>query len=54
MGEHADKRVDEWYRIDEKKKMYEVVSLNTPTHTWLYVNGYKVGPFESKEQRVLF
>lgn len=47
-------KIDDWYRIDEKNKMYEVIELQTPTHTWLYINWTEVWPYQSIEQKVMF
>jgi hypothetical protein len=42
MREHTTIKIDDRYRIDKKKKLYEVIELQTPTHTWLYINGVEV------------
>lgn len=39
MGEHGDTRIDDRYRITEKKKLYEVIELSTQTHTRWFING---------------
>lgn len=54
MKDHTTTKIDDWYRIDEKKKMYEVIELQTPTHTRLYINGVEAWPYQGKEQRLMF